>query len=230
MRGKYNFNTDVQMINSRSNSSNNNKGTEAVRKKLYVKYMVCMRDKLVLRSELNKRGLGYEISVHGAIEFLEEITKVQYLELKKSLSKSGLILLDEKESMLIDRIIHTIVEVIHYSDTLPKLNFSELISEYAVLGEESILKIFSDVKGMSVLQFIVIQKIERVKELMLYEDMPLEEIAEILNYKNKDYLIAQFKKVTGLTPFYFKRLKKVRMEIAEQHVNALHSGTAAVRF
>lgn len=185
--------------------------------------MVCLRDKLTVQSVMNKQGLNYRITVHGAIELLEEITKVQYHELKMGLSKSGLILLDEKESMLIDRIINTIVEVVHYTDKLPKMSFRDIISKYVISGDESILQIFSDVKGMSVLQFIVIQKIERAKELMLYEDMPLPEIAELLNYKNQDYLIAQFKKTTGLTPFYFKRLKKERMKIAEKNINSSHS-------
>jgi AraC-like DNA-binding protein len=201
----------------------NNKDLGTVRKKLYVKYMVCLRDKLSVQSVLNEQGLNYRISVHGAIEFLEEITKVQYHEVKMGLSKSGLILLDEKESTLIDRIINTIVEIVHYSETLPKLNFSDIISRHVVSDDESILKIFSDVKGMSVLQFIIIQKIERAKEMMLYEDMPLPEIAEILHYKNQDYLIAQFKKITGLTPFYYKRLKKERMVIAEKYFNSSYS-------
>jgi len=211
------------MIDSKLNSSNNHKDTEAI-KKLYVKYMVCLKDKMLVQSALEKQGLKYKFSFHGAIEFFEEFTGVQYHELKMSLLKSGLILLDEKESMLIDRIISTIVEVIHYTDTLPKLNFAELISDHAGSESESILKIFSDVKGMSVLQFIVIQKIERAKELLLYDDLSLSEIADILRYKNENYMFAQFKKVTGLSPTYFKRLKNERMEIAEQCLNTLQSG------
>ncbi len=200
------------------NSSNNHKDKEAF-KKLYVKYMVCLRDKMIVQSVLEKQELNYKFSVHDAIELYEEITKVQYHELKRGLSKSGLILIDEKESMLIDRIINTIIEVIHYTDALPKLNFTDIISEHAGSKSESLLKIFSDVKGMSILQFIVIQKIERAKELLLYDDMPLLEIAEILHYKNEHYMLAQFKKVTGLSPTYFKRLKNERMKIAEQRLN-----------
>lgn len=194
-------------------------------KKLYVKYMVSLRCKIIAKSEMENLGLTYKISAHGAIEFFEGISEVQYGLLKKNLKKSGMVLLSESESesMLIDKIINTIIEVIHYTDRLPKLNFRNLINEHAVLGEESILKIFSDVKGMSVLQFIVIQKIERAKELLLYDDMPLSEIADLLNYKNKHFLFAQFKKITGLTPSDFKRVKKERMEIAEQHFNSAHS-------
>lgn len=193
-------------------------------KKLYVKYMVCLRDREVLKSVLDDKGFNYKITFHGAIHFLEEYTEVQFDQLKDSLSKTGMILLNEKESTLIDRIIHTIVEVIHHSETLPKLSFHDLVNKHVISGENSILKIFSDVNGMSVIQFIVIQKIERAKELMLYEDMPLDDIAEALNYKNKHYLIAQFKKTTGLTPHYFKRLKKERQNISKNHSDSSISG------
>jgi AraC-like DNA-binding protein len=214
------------MTDSKLNSSNNHKDKKAV-KKLYVKYMVCLRDKMLVQSVLEKQELNYKFSIHGAIELYEEVTNVQYQELKMGLLKSGLKLIDEKESMLIDRIINTIIEVIHYTDALPKLNFTDIISEIAGSTSDSILKIFSDVKGMSVLQFIVIQKIERAKELMLYDDMPLSEIAEILNYKNEHYMFAQFMNVTGLSPAYFKRLKNERMKIAEQRVNTFPTGATS---
>lgn len=216
------------MISLKLSGSNNN-GIEDIHTKLYVKYMVCLRDKLNVQSVLNKQGLNYRISVHAAVEFLEEITKIQQSEIKRDLSKSGLILLDEKESMLIDRIINTIIEVVHYSDSLPKLNFRDIISKQLVSDEDAILKIFSDVTGMSVMQFIVIQKIERAKELMLYEDMPLPEIAELLNYKNQDLLIAQFKKITGLTPSFFITLKKERFKIAEKYIHSSRSGATGAR-
>lgn len=209
---------------SKLSSNNNSQNCDTVAKKLYVKYMVCLRDKLALKSVLDEQGLNYSITVHGAIEFLEETTKVQIHELKKTLARSGLTLLDEKESMLIDRIINLIIEVIHYTDELPKISFADFISEYAGSGKESILKIFSDVKGMSVLQFIVIQKIERAKELLIYDEKSLPEIAEILNYRNHDYLIAQFKKTTGLTPAYFKRLRKERMKVSISYNKSSHSG------
>ncbi len=207
----------VNNFNTIKKYKKNNKLADTSGKILYVKYMVCLRDKVVLQSTLDKMEINYIITAQGAIHFLDEITTVQYEELKKSLKKFGLILLSENESQIINRIINTIVQVIHYTDELPKLKFSDLLSEYAGEQSMSIMKIFSDVKGMSILQFIIIQKIERAKEMLLYEDMPLEEMADILNYKNEDYLIAQIKKVTGLSPHEFKRLKKEREEIAKQH-------------
>lgn len=194
----------------------NDEKMEVVSKKLYVKYMVSLRCKLIVKDELKKLNIKYSISVHGAIIFLETITEYQLNELNQNLQESGLVLLDEQNSLLIDKIINTIIEVIHYSEELPKLSFAEVISDKFGSDNESILKIFSDVKGMSVLQFIIIQKIERIKELLLYEDLTLQEIAELLYYKNEDLLIAQFKKYTGLTPDYFRELKKERVNLSDR--------------
>ncbi len=204
-------------------SKNNN--LEVVSKKLYVKYMVSLRCKMIVKDNLKKLDIKYSISVHGAIVFLEVITEYRLNELNQNLRKSGLELLDEQNSLLIDKIINTIIEVIHYSEELPKVEFAEVISDKFGSDNESILKIFSDVKGMSVMQFIIIQKIERIKELLLYEDLTLQEIAEMLYYKNEDLLIAQFKKYTGLTPAYFKKLKKERQHLSEGlHSSNKHTG------
>lgn len=184
--------------------------------KRYVKYMVSLRCKMTLREELGKAGLKYSISPHGAVQFLEETTEAQLEELNKNLLESGLELLDKNDSMLIDRIINTVIEVVHYSNELPNLSFEDIIGKSLRSGsEEAILKIFSDVKGMSIMQFIVLQKIERVKELLLYEDLSLAEIAQKLRYKNEHYLIAQFEKFTGLSPNYFKEMKNERMNILQ---------------
>lgn len=169
---------------------------------------------MILKEELGKAGLKYAISPHGAIEFFEGTTKAQIEELNRNLKKSGLELLAPSESMLVDRIINTVIEVIHYSDELPDLSFEDIIGKSLGMGRESILKIFSDVKGISIMQFIILQKIERVKELLLYEDLSLAEISEKLRYKNEHYLIAQFKKYTGLSPSYFRQLGSERMSVA----------------
>lgn len=181
--------------------------------KRYVKYMVSLRCKMILKEELEKASLKYSISPHGAVEFLAEVTQAQLDELNRNLLKSGLELLDQNESMLIDRIINTVIEVVHYSDELPNLSFEDIIGKSLGSASESTLKIFSDVKGISIMQFIVLQKIERVKEFLLYDDLTLTEISEKLRYKNKNYLIAQFKKCTGLYPTYFKKLKNDRMNM-----------------
>lgn len=171
---------------------------------------------MILKEELGKASFKFSISPHGVVEFFDNTTEVQLEELNKNLSKYGLELLDKNDSMLIDRIINTVIEVIHYSDELPNLSFEDIIGKSLGSEKESVLKIFSDVKGISIMQFIILQKIERVKELLLYEDMSLAEISEKLRYKNEHYLIAQFRKYTGLSPTYFKKLKNERMNILRE--------------
>lgn len=198
---------------------------EVLSKKLYVKYMVSLRCKLIVKEELKNLSINYSISVHGAIIFLEAITDYRLNELNQNLQISGLVLLDGPNSLLIDKIINTIIEVVHYSDELPKVDFADAISEKFATDNGSILKIFSDVKGMSIMQYIIIQKIERIKELLIYEDFTLEEIAEKLYYKNKNLLIAQFKKYTGLTPAYFRKFKKEREILSEGiHTSKKYTG------
>ena len=183
---------------------------DVVSKKLYVRYMVCLRCKLIVRDQLKKLNIKHSISDNGAIIFLELVTEYRLNELKQILKNYGFILLNEQESMMIDKIINIIIEVVHYTDELPKMTFDDLIDLRIGNEKESILKIFSDVKGMSVLQFILSQKIERAKELLVYEDLSFSEIAEKLSYKNKALFISQFKKLTGLHPDYFRNLKKQR--------------------
>lgn len=198
----------------------NNDDQKHVNFKLYVRYMVSLRCKMIVKDELKKLDINHSILPYGAIEFPDEVTQQDLNLLKRNLRKSGLDLLDVHESKLIERIITTIIEVIHYFDKLPKLTYSEIIAENIGEANESVLKIFSEVVGMSVVQFIVHQKIERIKELLLYDDLSLSEISYMLNYKNEQQLIAQFKKYTGLTPLYFSDLRKERRMIASQSSNA----------
>ncbi|MDZ7715319.1 MAG: helix-turn-helix domain-containing protein [Balneolaceae bacterium] len=179
--------------------------------KHYVRYMVSLRCKTIVSEELKKLGIKYSILPYGAIKFLEEVTQEDLKALKRNLRKSGLDLLDIHESKLVDRIINTIMEVIHDYDELPKLTYSEIIAQNIGEANESVLKIFSEVVGMSVIQFIVIQKVEKIKELLLYDDISLSEITYRLRYKSEQHLIAQFKKVTGLTPSFFKQLRQKRL-------------------
>lgn len=201
---------------------NGNSNLKIATKKRYVKYMVSLRCKEIVIEELNKLGLKFTIATDGGIEFFDEISQEQLDELDKNLQRTGLVLLSEDNSFLVDRIINTIIELIHYTDELPKLNFKEIINENIVSGNESILKIFSDVMGMSVIKFIINQKIERTKELLVYDDLPLSVISEKLNYKNEQYLIAQFKKVSGLTPAYFKQIRVARVNTSSHNLENSH--------
>ena len=178
--------------------------------KLYIKYMVSQRCKMIVEEELKKLGLRFIIVDLGMVETMEDITFSQHEQLKKNLLKSGLELLDDKKSILIEKIKNVITEMIHYSDDLPKINYSDFISEKLNYDYTYLSNIFSEVKGITIQQFIIIHKIERVKELILYDELNLTEISYKLHYSSVSHLSKQFKKVTGLSPTYYKQLKQKR--------------------
>src|SRR6478752_7532637 len=178
--------------------------------KLYVKFMVSLRCKMIVKEELQKLGLKYVVIELGVVEVLEEITEEQREQLKVNLLKSGLELLDNKKSILIDKIKNVIIEMIHYTDEVPKVNYSDFISEKLNYDYTYLSNIFSEVKGITIQHFIIIHKIERVKELLLYDELNLTEISYKLHYSSVAHLSNQFKKVTGLSPTHFKLLKDKR--------------------
>lgn len=175
--------------------------------KLYIKYMVSLRCKMVVKEALEKLDLNYVILELGSVEIMNDLTEVQREKLRKKLLLSGLELMDDKKAMLIEKIKNIIIEMVHYTDELPKVNYSEYISEKLGLDYTHISKIFSEVKGITIEQFIIAHKIERVKELLLYNELNLTQISYIMNYSSVSHLSKQFKKVTGLTPSFFKQLK-----------------------
>jgi len=172
--------------------------------------MVSLRCKILVKEELKKLGLHYVIVDLGVVEILEDITKEQRELLKENLLRSGLELLDDKKSILIERIKNVIIEMIHYTDELPKVNYSDYIS--STLGHDYtyLANMFSEVTGMTIQQFIIIHKIERVKELLLYDELSLTEISYKMFYSSVSHLSKQFKKVTGLSPSFYKQLKQKR--------------------
>ncbi len=172
--------------------------------------MVSLRCKMLVKEELKKLGLRYAIVELGVVEILEDITEQQYDQLKKNLLKSGLELLDNKKSILIEKIKNVITEMIHYSDELPKVNYSDYISQKLNYDYTYLSNIFSEVKGITIQQFIITHKIERVKELLLYDELNLTEISFKLHYSSVAHLSNQFKKVTGLSPSFYKQLRQKR--------------------
>ena len=178
--------------------------------KLYVKYMVSLRCKIVVRDELKKLGLENAFVDLGVVEIPGNITAEQQDQLQANLRKSGLELLDDTRSILIERIKNVIIEMIHYSDEMPKVNYSDYISEKLGYDYTYLSNIFSEVKGTTIQQFIIMHKIEKVKELLLYDELNLTEISYKLHYSSVAHLSNQFKKVTGLSPTFFKQLKKRR--------------------
>lgn len=177
--------------------------------------MVSLRCKMLVKEELKKLGLKYIIVDLGMVEILEDITPEQHDKLKIALLRSGLELLDDKKAILIERIKNTIIEMIHYNDEFPNINYSDYISGKLNYDYTYLSNIFSEVKGITIQQFIIIHKIERVKELLLYDELNLTEIAYKLHYSSVAHLSNQFKKITGLTPSFYKSLKSKRMEMLE---------------
>ena len=178
--------------------------------KLSIKFMVSLRCKMMVKVELKKLGLHYVFLELGTVETLEDITKEQHDLLKINLLASGLELLDDKKSILIEKIKNVITEMVHYSDEFPKVNFSDFLSEKLNYDYTYLSNIFSEVKGITIQQFIMINKIERVKELLLYDELNLTEISYKLHYSSVGHLSNQFKKITGLTPSFYKQLKQKR--------------------
>ena len=172
--------------------------------------MVSLRCKMVVKDALNDLGLHYIMIDLGTVEISEELTEGQREKLKKVLLVSGLELMDDKKAMLIEKIKNVIIEMVHYSEEMPKVNYSDYISQKLGQDYTHMSKIFSEVKGITIEHFIIFHKIEKVKELLLYDELNLTQISYILDYSSVAHLSKQFKKVTGLTPSYFKQLKTKR--------------------
>jgi AraC-like DNA-binding protein len=182
---------------------------------LYIKYMVSLRCKMVVKSELEKLGLTC-ISVDlGVVEIKDDITSEQLTEFGENLRKSGLELLDDKKNILVEKIKSVVIEMVHYADELPKVNDSDHISEKLHYDYTYLSNTFSEVKGITIQQYIIQHKIEKVKELLLYDELSLTEIAYKLHYSSVAHLSNQFKKITGLTPTFFKSLKDKKLKNLE---------------
>lgn len=173
--------------------------------------MVSLRCKMMVKEELKKLGIHYVVLDLGMVEILQDITEEQREQLKINLLKSGLELLEDQRSILIERIKNIITEMVHYSDELPDTNYSDYISTKMGHDYTYLSNIFSEVKGITIQQFIILHKIERVKELLLYDELNLTEISYKLHYSSVAHLSNQFKKVTGLSPSFYKKLKQKRM-------------------
>jgi len=178
--------------------------------KLYIKYMVSLRCKMVVKDELAKLGLHFVVVDLGFVQITEEISEEDRECLRINLLKSGLEMMEDKRSILIEQIKGVIIEMIHYSEETPKVNYSDYISEKLNYDYTYLSNMFSEVKGITIQQFIIVNKIERVKELLLYDEMNLTEISYKLNYSSVAHLSNQFKKITGLSPSFYKQLKQKR--------------------
>jgi YesN/AraC family two-component response regulator len=172
--------------------------------------MVSLRCKMIVRSELEQLGLHIINVDLGEVEIKEDLSPHQKAKLETALLRFGLELMEDKKSMLIEKIKNIVVEMIHYSDEPPVWNFSNYLTEKLNYDYNYLSNLFSEVKGTTIEHFIISHKIERAKELLIYNEMSLTEIADKLHYSNVAHLSNQFKKVTGLTPSFFKKMKHKR--------------------
>lgn len=178
--------------------------------KLYVKYMVSQRCKLMVEKELDKLGIKHFASELGTVEIFDNITDEKRLQFAASLLKSGLELLDDRRAILIEKVKNAIVEMVHHTDEIPLHKYSSFLSEKLGYDYTYLSNVFTAVKGITIQQYIILNRIERVKEFLLYDELNLTEISYRLHYSSVAHLSNQFKKITGMTPSVFRRLKQER--------------------
>jgi AraC-like DNA-binding protein len=177
--------------------------------------MVSNRCKIVVKEELKKLGLHFVLVDLGEVDIMENISAEQRDQIRAALLTSGLELMDDKKSVLIEKIKNAIIEMVHYKDDLLKVNFSDYLSEKLNYDYTYMANLFSEIQGTTIEKYIIAHKIERVKELIIYDELNLTEIAWMMHYSSVAHLSNQFKKITGLTPSHFKSLKDRRRNAIE---------------
>jgi AraC-like DNA-binding protein len=170
---------------------------------------------MMVQEELHKLGIRHLVIELGSVEIPQGLTEDQYRVLKHNLLRSGLEVLDNKKSILIEKIKNVVVNMIHHSEDIPLLNYSTFISDKLEYDYTYLANIFAEVTGTTIQQFIIFNKVEKIKELLLYDELNLKQIAHKLHYSSAAHLSNQFKKITGLTPSYFRQLKHKRMQNLE---------------
>jgi AraC-like DNA-binding protein len=183
--------------------------------KLFIKYMVSIRCKMMVKSELDRLGIRCMKVELGEVDIMDQMTPDQLQLFRDGLSKAGLELMEDQKAILIERIKTIIIEMIHHDGEPIKVNFSNFLSEKLNHDYTYLANLFSEVTGTTIEHYIINHKIERVKELLIYDELNLTEISYKLNYSSVAHLSTQFKKVTGLTPTFFKQLKQKKRSTLE---------------
>ena len=184
--------------------------------KLHIKNMVCNRCKIVVKSELEKLGL-HPVSVDlGEVDIADELQGYQRQDIHTALQKFGFALLDDKKSVVIERVKNLIIDLVQNKNNQLKTNLSDYLSRELNHDYTYITNLFTQVEGTTIEQYFIAQKIERVKELLVYDEISLSEISYQLNYSSVSHLSKQFKKVTGLTPSHYKQLKEKKRKPLEE--------------
>ncbi|MEO7214756.1 helix-turn-helix transcriptional regulator [Mucilaginibacter sp.] len=172
----------------------------------YIKNMVCISCQMVVKYELEKLGLNLHTVEPGKVEIFEPVSADQILILKLALIRAGLELMDNKKNILVEKIVYAITEMIDYAHDELKTNFSHHLSEKLNHDYTYLANIFSETKGTTIEQFIILKKIQRVKQLICYNELNMTEISWKMHYSSVAHLSTQFKKITGITPSHFKHM------------------------
>jgi YesN/AraC family two-component response regulator len=178
--------------------------------------MVSTRCKIAVKEELKKLGLHFIFVDLGKVEIMENISEKQKTKLKSALLRLGLDLMDDKRTELIEKIKSSVIQMVHYSEETVKVNFSVFLSEKLNFDYTYLSNLFSEVQGTTLEHFIISHKVERIKELIIYDELNITEIARMMNYSSVAYLSNQFKKITGFSPSHFKQLKDKRRSPIEE--------------
>ncbi len=177
--------------------------------------MVCSRCQMVVKAELEKLDLKYTCVKIGEVEIIGHIEPEQKEQLKIGLRRSGLVLIDDKKSILVEKVKNSIIQLVHYTDEQLKVNLSDYLASKLNYDYTYLANLFSEEKGITIEKFYLTHKIERVKELIIYDELNLSEIAWKMHYSSVAHLSNQFKKHTGITPTQFKMLKNKRRDTIE---------------
>ena len=185
--------------------------------KLFIKYMLSNRCKMAVKDELKKLDLHFVFVDLGEVEIMEQLSASQLEQLKTNLLLTGLELMDDRKGILIERIKTSIIELVHNSeDEMLKTTLSVYLSEKLKHEYTYLANLFSEIQGSTIEQFLIAHKVERIKELIIYDELNISEIAYKMNYSSVAHLSNQFKKVTGLSPSHFKQLKEKRRTPLEE--------------
>ena len=175
---------------------------------IFIKNMVCDRCIMVVQNELEKLGLDAKNIKLGEVILSKEITSLEKENLSKTLEPLGFEVIDDKKGRIIEKIKNIIIDLVHHQDSAVKTNLSDVLSDKLHHDYNYLSNLFSEVEGTTIEKYFIAQKVEKVKELLVYDELLLSEIANRLNYSSVAYLSNQFKKVTGLTPSHFKQIKE----------------------
>lgn len=190
--------------------------------KLFIKYMVTRRCQAAVKEVLKDLGLHYIIVDLGEVDIMEDLSEEQREQVRAGLQKSGLELLDDKKTILIEKVKSIIIDMVHNSNEPIKTNFSDYISQKLNYDYTYLANLFSEVQGTTIQQFVIFHKVERIKELIMYDELNITEIAFMMNYSSVAHLSNQFKKITGLSPSQFRNFKSRKRNPIEDVGNQLN--------